>query len=178
MRRILTVVVVAGLCAGSTLAEEQPKQAPKVVLQSPDGKQSYDLAKLTADGPVLVRLTCACCGCDQELPYFQKLQSAYNAKGLKTVAVFRETPEATSTYVVKKDIKFLWLSDPKGEFWKTFDSKTMPTNILIDKGGRVVKVVAGCTKDGKNAQVLSGEIAKILKTQEAQVAQAKADSKK
>jgi hypothetical protein len=36
----------------------------------------------------------------------------------------------------------------------------------------VVKVVPGCTKDGKNAQLLSAEIARLLKTEEAQVAQA------
>jgi len=171
-----TMFIVAG--AWVVRAEEPTKQAPKVVLQSPDGKKSYDLEKLAAEGPVLVRLTCACSGCDQELAYFQKLQSAYDAKGLKTLAVFREKPEDTSTYVVKKDIKFLWLSDPKGELWKTFDATAMPTNILIDKGGKVIKIVPGCAKDGKNAQVLSAEIAKLLKTDEAKIADPAPDTKK
>src|SRR5712691_1522866 len=169
MRQLLTVTLAAACLAVVVRAEEPAKQAPKVVLKSPDGKTSYDLAKLTAEGPVLVRLTCACSGCDQELAYFQKLQSAYDGKGLKTLAVFREKPEDLSSYVVKKDIKFLWLSDPKGELWKTFDATAMPTNILIDKGGKVVKIVPGCTKDGKNAQVLSAEIAKLLKTDEAKI---------
>jgi peroxiredoxin len=168
MRRVL--VAVAALAAfAAARAEEPAKQAPKVVLKSPDGKQSYDLGKLVEEGPVLVRLTCACSGCDKELPQFQKLQEAYNAKGLKTLAVFREKPEATSDYAAKKDIKFLWLSDPNGELWKTFDTKAMPTNILIDKGGRVVKVLPGCTTDGKNAQALSAEIAKLLKTDEVKI---------
>jgi peroxiredoxin len=171
------VVVVAGLFAGSVWAEEASKEAPKVVLKSPDGKKTYDLSQLSAEGPVLVRLTCSCSGCDQELPYFQKLQAAYDAKGLKTLAVFRESPETTSDYAVKKDLKFLWAADPKGELWKTFDAKAMPTNILIGKGGRVIKILPGCTKDGKNAQVLSGEIAKILKTSEAQIV-GDADGKK
>ncbi len=172
MRRFWTVALAAAICSMPARAEE-PKQAPKVVLQSPDGKKTYDLAKLTADGPVLVRLTCACTGCDQELPFFQKLQTAYNAKGLKTLAVFREKPEAAESYAVKKGISFMFLSDPKGELWKTFDAKTMPTNILIDKGGRVVKVVSGCTKDGKNAQALSDEIGKLLKTDAVQIAEKK-----
>ena len=64
----------------------------------------------------------------------------------------------------------MWLSDPTGAMWKTFDAKAMPTNILIDKGGKVVKIVPGCTKDGKNAQTLSAEVAKILKTEEAAIA--------
>src|SRR5712692_3421609 len=90
----ITLIILAGL----TRAEEPSKSAPKVVLKSPDGKKTYDLEKLTAKGPVLVRLTCACSGCDQELPYFQKLQAAYNAKGLQTLAAFKEQPEATSEY--------------------------------------------------------------------------------
>src|SRR6266849_4311270 len=178
MRRWAVPTLLLALSLHAARAEDKPKQAPKVVLQSPDGKQSYDLEKLTAAGPVLVRLTCACSGCDQELPYFQKLQAAYDAKGLKTLAVFREKPEDLSNYVVKKDIRFLWLSDPKGELWKTFDATAMPTNILIDKGGKVVKIVPGCTKDGKNAQVLSAEIAKLLKTDEARIVEPAAEPKK
>ena len=170
MRGMLIATLVAFVAAATVRADGQPKQAPKIVLQSVDGKQSYDLAKLTAEGPVLVRLTCACTGCDAELPFFQKLQAAYNTQGLKTVAVFREPPEAASNYAVKKGISFLWLSDPKGELWKSFDAKAMPTNILIDKGGQIIKVIPNCAKDGKNAQLLSDEIAKLLKTEKAQIA--------
>ncbi len=173
MRLIIALAVAVTMLVGTIRADDAKKDAPKVVLKSPDGKKSYDLEKLTADGPVLVRLTCACSGCDAELPYFQKLQSAYNSKGLTTLAVFQEESASLESYVAKKDIQFLWLADPKGALWKTFDAKTMPTNILIDKGGKVVKVVAGCTKDGKNAQVLSSEIAKLLKTPEVQIAEAK-----
>src|SRR3954467_6871054 len=115
MRTIVSAVLALALVPLMVRADEPPKQAPKVVLKSPDGKQSYDLERLTAEGPVLVRLTCACSGCDQELPYFQKLQTAYNAKGLKTLAVFREAPEAANNYAVKKGVQFLWVSDPKGE---------------------------------------------------------------
>ena len=178
MRNWIAAVLTSFFIMGIAVAGEPAKQAPKVVLKSADGKREVDLAKLVEKGPVLVRLTCACSGCDQELPYFQKLQDAYNDKGLQTVAVFQEKPEAASNYVVKKGLKFQWLADPKREDWKTFDAKTMPTNILIDKGGRVVKVVDGCTRDGKNAQTLSTEIARLLKTEVAQIKEAKADAKK
>ena len=169
MRRLFTAALAVAFLAGTARAEDKPTTAPKIVLQSPDGKQSVDLEKLYSEGPVLVRLTCACTGCDAELPYFKQLQAAYNGKGLKTVAVFREKPEAIEQYAVKKDIKFMWVTDPKGEYWKTFDSKAMPTNILIEKGGKVVKVVPGCTPNGKNAQALSAEIAKLLGTEEAKL---------
>lgn len=169
MRRLVCLSVSAVVLLGQAWAAEPPKQAPQVVLRSPDGKKSYDLAKLLNDGPVLVRLTCACSGCDAELPYFQKLQAAYDKKGFKTVAVFREKPEAAEAYTAKKGVRFLWLEDPKGDLWKTFDATAMPTNILIDKGGKVVKVVAGCNKDGKTAQQLSAEIARLLNAPVAQV---------
>jgi peroxiredoxin len=178
MRRLLIAALTAAILTSVARAEEKSKPAPKIVLQSPDGKKSYDLSKLTADGPVLVRLTCACSGCDQELAYFQKLQSAYDAKGLKTIAVFKEKAESLDSYVVKKNIQFMWLSDPTGSMWKTFDAKAMPTNILIDKGGRVVKILGGCTRDGKNAQLLSAEIAKLFKTKEIKVAELKPAPKK
>ena len=173
MRTLCLALLALAALPLAVRAEDKPKQAPKIVLQSPDGKKSYDLAKLTAEGPVLVRLTCACTGCDQELPFFQKLQAAYNAKGLQTIAVFREKAESAESYAVKKGLKFLWLSDPKGDLWKTFDSTAMPTNILIDKGGRVVRIVPGCTRDGKNAQTLSQEIANLLRVPAAQIAEDK-----
>src|SRR6266446_8314668 len=120
MRLVITMAFVFAAMTLAARAEDAKKDASKVVLKSPDGKKSYDLGKLVADGPVLVRLTCACTGCDAELPYFQKLQAAYNAKGLQTVAVFREKPEALEQYVDKKGVKFQWLADPNGELWKTF----------------------------------------------------------
>ena len=178
MRILLTSALLLPLLAPLGRSDEPAKQAPAVVLKSPDGKKAYDLAKLTADGPVLVRLTCACSGCDAELPFFQKLQAAYNDKGLHTVAVFREAPEAAENYTTKKGVRFLWLADPDGKLWKTFDAKAMPTNILIDKGGRVVRVVPGCTRDGRNAQALSAEIANLLRVPVAQVAEGKAPAPK
>jgi peroxiredoxin len=173
MRLVMSAVLSALLVTSFAWSDDAPKQAPKIILKSPDGKKSVDLAKLVSEGPVLVRLTCACTGCDKELAHFQKLQEAYDGKGLRTIAVFREKAESLDQYAEKKGIKFTWLADPTGAMWKTFDSKAMPTNILIDKGGRVVRVVPGCTMDGKNAQILSQEIATLLKTPVVQIAESK-----
>ena len=173
MRHLIAATLAASILSLTVRADDQPKEAPKVVLKSSDGKKAYDLQKLTAEGPVLVRLTCACSGCDAELPYFKKLQNAYDAKGFKILAVFQEEPATLESYLEKNDVHFLSLADPQGATWKTFDAKTMPTNILIDKGGKVVKVIAGCTKDGKNAQTLSGEVSKLLNTEEVKVATVK-----
>jgi peroxiredoxin len=159
------------LQTGVVLADDKAKIAPNVILKSADGKHDVDLAKLFSEGPVLVRLTCACSGCDKELPQFQKMQAAYDGKGLRTVAVFKEKAETAEFYAKNMKLNCLWLADTKGASWKVFGASAMPTNILIDKGGRVVKVVAGCTPDGKNAQEISAAVAGLLKTAEAKVSE-------
>ena len=51
-------------------------QAPEFAIKDSNGKL-IKLADLTKKGPVLVRLTCGCSGCDKELAYFQTLHEAY-----------------------------------------------------------------------------------------------------
>ena len=68
--------LLATICQTQEQRTSQPQQAPKVILKSPDGKKAYDLAQLVEKGPVLVRFTCACTGCDAEVDFFQKLQEA------------------------------------------------------------------------------------------------------
>src|SRR5262245_65656615 len=68
---------------------EVGSQAPTFKIKDSNGKV-IDLAELTAKGPVLVRLTCGCSGCDKELAYFQALHEAYKDKGLTSLAVFKE----------------------------------------------------------------------------------------
>lgn len=172
--RTTAFLSLAGFVLAGAVSADEAKQAPKIVLKSADGKKSYDLEKLVEKGPVLVRLTCACSGCDKELPYFKKLQAAYNTKGLQTIAVFREDPEAADNYAVKNGLNFHWLSDPKGKLWKTFEAKSMPTNVLIEKGGKIARVIPGCTNDGKNAQTLSNEIARLLQVPAAKIVEPKA----
>ena len=103
-----------------------------------------DLAELTAKGPVLVRLTCGCSGCDKELAYFQAIHEAYKDAGLTTLAVFKEPDAKVAAYVKEKKLNMLYAVDTKGESWNVFETKTMPTNFLIDKGGKIVAIAAGC----------------------------------
>ncbi len=168
MLRLVIALVVVSLVSLPLDGEEKNK-VPSLTVKSADGKETYDILKLVEKGPVLVRLTCACRGCDIELPFFQKLQTAYEKKGLRTLAIFREDPDFTKKYVAKNKVKFLWAVDPAGKTWKIFDTKTMPTNILVDKGGKVVRVLKGCSFDGRNAQKLSRQIAEILDTPEVQI---------
>lgn len=142
--------------------------APDFKIMDAKGKM-IDLGELTAQGPVLVRLTCGCSGCDRELAYFQELHKAYEGKGLTSLAVFREPDAKVAKYVEEKKLNMLYAVDTKGDSWKVFETKTMPTNILIDKGGKIIAIAAGCDPSGLLANNLSGKVAKLVATDKVDV---------
>ena len=96
MSRVLTCLALLALCALPVLAAEAEKKvaktadktsklavgdaAPAFQIKDQEGKL-IDLAALTAQGPVLVRLTCGCTGCDKELAYFQGFTRPTRGRG-------------------------------------------------------------------------------------------------
>jgi peroxiredoxin len=170
MIRWFAAVTVVCLAMGAAYAEEPKPEAKKVDIgtQAPEFKikdangKEINLAELTAKGPVLVRLTCGCSGCDKELAYFQEIHDAYKGKGLTSLAIFREPDTKVAAYVQEKKLNMLYAVDSKGDAWKTFETKTMPTNFLIEKGGKIVSVAAGCDTSGLLAKKLSEKVAKTV----------------
>lgn len=178
MIRITTItltlaVAVFTLCANADDKDVESKelektvvvgsQAPAFTIKDSQGKE-VELAKLTENGPVLVRLTCGCSGCDKELAYFQELHKAYKGKGLTSIAVFREPDEKVEKYVREKKLNMLYAVDTKGESWNVFQTKTMPTNFLIEKGGTIKSIAAGCDPSGLIATKLAKKVADLLET--------------
>lgn len=186
MNRLLSTALTLALLASGAVAAEPAKPAKKVDVgtQAPAFKikdssgQVIDLATLTAKGPVLVRLTCGCAGCDKELAYFQAMHDAYKSAGLVTLAVFKEPDAKVAAYAKQKKLDMLYAVDTKGESWNVFETKTMPTNFLIDKGGKIVAVAAGCDPSGLLAKKLSEKVAKTVNTQPVDVKSKVDESKK
>lgn len=135
--------------------------APKFSIKDSTGKE-VDLQKLSEKGPVLVRLTCGCLGCDKELAYFQQIHEAYKNDGLTSLLIFREPDAKVAKYAQEKKLDMLYAVDSKGESWKTFQTKTMPTNFLIEKGGKISAIAAGCDPSGLLANVVSQKAAKVV----------------
>ncbi len=65
-------------------------------------------------------------------------------------------------YAADKKIDVLYAVDTKGDSWGTFQTKSMPTNILIAKGGKIVSIAAGCDPSGLLANVVSDKTGKLL----------------
>jgi len=135
-------------------------KAPAFKIKDSAGK-TIDLAELAQKGPVLVRLTCGCTGCDKELAYFQELHEAYKGKGLTSLAIFKEPDTKVEEYVKSKKLDMLYAVDSKGDSWTVFQAKTMPTNFLIDKGGKIVAIAAGCDTTGLLAKKLAEKVADV-----------------
>jgi peroxiredoxin len=170
MTRLLCAVLGLGLILAPAAAEEPAKAAAKVAVgeKAPPFKftdqsgKLIDLADLTAKGPVLVRLTCGCSGCDKELAYFQEIDAAYRKAGLTSVAIFKEADAKVAKYAAEKKINMLYAVDPKGTSWNVFQTKAMPTNFLIGKGGEILAIAGGCDTTGLLANKLSEKIARTV----------------
>lgn len=167
---LFSLTILVG--SGSVHAEDSKKQdsktkvaigeqAPPFQIKDSSGK-TIDLADLTSQGPVLLRLTCGCAGCDKELTYFKEVSEAYKGQGLTSLYIFKEPDAKVQKYVKEKNLNLLYAVDTKGETWNTFQTKTMPTNFLIEKGGKIVAIAAGCEVSGLIAQKVSEKAAKLV----------------
>ena len=158
----LTFAVAFTATAEPAKALKVGDAAPTFKIKDTTGKQ-INLKKLTAKGPVLVRLTCGCLGCDRELPYFQAVHEAYKKQGIQFVAIFAEPDEKFATYVKTKKLNMLYATDPKRTSWPVFGTKTMPSNFLIDKGGKVIAISKGCDPSGLIANKIGNQAATLVK---------------
>ncbi|MCI0463881.1 MAG: redoxin domain-containing protein [Gemmataceae bacterium] len=186
LNRLLLVALATFLIVGGAAGDEPAPPATKKVAVGSGapafkikdaGGKLIDLAELTAKGPVLVRLTCGCAGCDKELAYFQALHEAYKDAGLISLAVFKEPDAKVAAYVQEKKLNMLYAVDTKGESWNVFETKTMPTNFLIAKGGTVMAIAAGCDPSGLLAKKLSEKVAQTVKTEAVDVKKKVEDAK-
>jgi peroxiredoxin len=182
LRLALTSALLIGALACSAAEPTKPakievgRKAPAFQIKDSTGKV-IDLAKLTDKGPVLVRLTCGCSGCDKELAYFQKIHEAYKDQGLQGLLIFKEPDAKMAKYAQDKKLKMLYAVDPKGESWTVFQTKAMPANFLIAKGGKIVSIATGCDPSGILANKVSEKAAKTLGKKAVDVKKAVEESK-
>jgi len=77
----------------------------------------------------------------------------------------REPDAKVAAYAAEKKLDMLYAVDTKGESWSTFKTKTMPSNFLIAKGGKIVSIANGCDPSGLLANVVSEKTGKLLGTE-------------
>jgi hypothetical protein len=72
----------------------------------------------------------------------------------------------------------LYAVDARGDSWGVFQTRSMPTNILIGKGGEIVAITSGCDPSGLLAKKVSEKVAKTLQTEPIDVQKIVDDKKK
>ena len=78
------------------------------------------------------------------------------ADRLRKVAELHRSGVLTDVeYAAEKKLDVRYAVDPKGVSWGVFQTKSMPTNFLIARGGKVVSIAYGCDASGLLANTVS-----------------------
>ena len=133
---------LVGLFDTASAAEKLPAfDLPRL-----DGSGNLKLEQVLGKGPVLINFWAAWCKpCLMEAPELVKLYDRYGTAGFEIVAISidQNQPERVKAAVKKTGMDYTVLTDSKGEFAKKMAVRSIPTNVLIDSKGEVVKIFQG-----------------------------------
>jgi peroxiredoxin len=164
MRRLVPIAFMLFLTAMATANTGNLQPGQKVsdfALTDTEGNV-YRLSDLTKQGPVLIQFACMICNaCPRELPYMEKIQEAYQDKGLKVLAIFREGRAMVEPYAKRRQSSVPFLLDSDRAVAKRLGVDVDPTVVLIGKNGKVASVCLGYS--WRNVNPLSEKVATLLK---------------
>ncbi len=98
-----------------------------------------------------------CVPCRQSFPWMNAMQERYAKEGLVVVAVNmdQQRPDADA-FLRQYPASFIVRFDPRGQLAQGFNLRGMPTSVLLDRGGKVLRVHEGFR--GKDAGLLEDAI--------------------
>lgn len=153
---LLAFVVVSALVKRELLGmdEENAKlsagsHAPALVLDGVDGAR-VDLQEVAPrKKAVLVTFWATWCGpCRVEMPALEALYAKKRAAGLEILAVNEDRDrEKVAAYLKDRALSFPLLIDPDGKVAEAYGVEGLPTTVLIDRKGQVVRVESGFAGD-------------------------------
>lgn len=112
---------------------------------------------------VLLDFWASWCGpCKASFPELDKLHRTYAARGFLVLGVsVDERPEDMKAFLEAHPVSFPTVRDRAQTFVRAVEVDAMPTSLLIDRQGRVVKVHSGYHGQ-KTVDELEAEISKLL----------------
>lgn len=113
--------------------------------------------------PVLLTFWATWCTvCKDELPGLQALQGRYSASGFTVLAVnYRETSnDRMRQYLAGINVSLQSVIDPSGSIASAYGVDVgLPVNVLIDRTGRVAKIMIGAVSTAALETAIQGVVA-------------------
>ncbi len=147
MRKILVaaVIILIAFSGGamsrkvsSAPAQQKADLAPDFSLKTPEGK-AVNLSAYKGK-VVLVNFWATWCPyCVKEMPALNALYGKAGGKNFEIISInIQENPENVKAFMAKNGIKHTVVIDPSGETAQAYKVVGIPTNVLVDKTGKVV----------------------------------------
>ena len=145
-RMVLAVACAALAMAVAIASHSRAAEAPAFHVRSVSGEM-LDLDRLRAHGPVLVDFWATWCKpCLEEIPELQRLHRTYSARGLTVIGISVDGPRnfaRVRPFASKLGITYPIALDADGSLSQRFAVRAMPTTVLIDRSGAMVRVTEG-----------------------------------
>jgi peroxiredoxin len=156
--------IAVALLAALLAAPELPAAtAPRFRITTLDGTR-LDLETLRRRGPVLIDFWATWCKpCLESIPEIEALHWRYGPRGLTVVGISVDGPRNYSKvrpFVARLGITYPVALDPDGRLQADFQVRAMPTTVLVDTSGAVVRVMQGF-RPGEG-EVLAAALEKLL----------------
>lgn len=139
------IAPLAGLCFIALLvfvwlSPSALQAAPKFQLTTLDGN-AISKADLLGKPAFITFWATSCVGCVAEQPYIKELQNKYATRGLNILAIAMDFDPIEHIYSMRtqRQLNYPIAHDADGVVAKAFgDVRLTPTNILLDKQGRIL----------------------------------------
>ncbi len=150
IRTGILLVMLAALCYtmyNSVFAKQDRVKegsiAPNFVLQSVDGDR-IELKDLKGKGVFLNFWGTWCGPCKQEFPYMANQYKVFKDRGVEIVAVnVAESKIAVKNFMESYGVNFPVAMDKDRQVTEAYDIGQLPTTLLINPEGKVIKVIKG-----------------------------------
>jgi peroxiredoxin len=158
MKIALTVVLLSVFAAFSikVKTELNTKESPLTSLRLGQPMPDFTLTDLTGktvnfnevlrdNKVVLINFGASwCVPCRMEMPGFEKLYNAKKSEGFTILAIDEDSErEKLDAYLKEKAVSFPVLIDTEGKIAKQFGLRAFPTTILVDRNGKILRVIEG-----------------------------------
>ena len=115
--------------------------SPNLTLKKINGK-SVKLSEYLNKGPVLINFWATWCSpCKKEMVFLDQFERRYKDNGLSILSISVDSQKSLAhvrSYIRANNYTYDVFLDPNRQVFKKLNGNLMPTNVLIDKDGKVL----------------------------------------